>query len=275
MNLKPFVNISGTGPALVLIHGWGLHGGIWETVLPELEKHFTVHNIDMPGFGYSSVHNGEYNLDYLVNSIESVLPERCDIIGWSLGGLVATALALKCPDRISKLITVASNPSFVANEEWHGMQAQLLESFMAYLEEDYEGTLIRFLGIQTMGSATQKEDVKRLKETVFIHGQPSKKALRGGLKILHDINLVPLLSQLAMPVLRMYGRLDSLVPAKVAADVEDHIPGSKAIIYRKSAHAPFLSASNEFVDDVLEFLLPGAHLSEVSVGENAAGESAR
>lgn len=255
MKLLPFVKQSGTGPALVLLHGWGLHGGIWETVLPQLEQNFTVYNVDLPGFGYSPVHNGDYSLDYLVESVAAILPEECYLLGWSLGGLVATALTLKCQSKIKKLITVASNPSFVANENWHGMQAQLLESFMQYLDEDYEGTLIRFLGIQTMGSASQKEDIKLLKETVFIHGQPSKKAMKGGLEILHDINLVEQLSQLKLPVLRMYGRLDSLVPAKVAADVENHIPNSKAIIYRKSAHAPFLSNTDAFVEDVRSFLL--------------------
>ncbi len=258
MILKPYLKISGSGPNLVLLHGWGLHGGIWETVLAELESHFTVYNIDLPGFGYSPVFNGDYTLDYLVDSVESVLPEAesCFLMGWSLGGLVATALTLKCPEKISKLITVASNPSFVASDDWsYGMQATILESFMSYLEEDFEGTLIKFLTIQTMGSATQKDDIKRLKETVFIHGQPAKKALRGGLQILHDINLVSRLAELTLPVLRLYGRLDSLVPAKVASDVENHIPNSQAIIYRRAAHAPFLSVKDEFLTDVKKFLL--------------------
>jgi len=256
MNLNPFVKITGSGPALVLLHGWGLHGGIWETVLEGLENKFTVYNIDLPGFGHSPVHNGEYTIDYLVESIEKILPDRCYMMGWSLGGLVATALSLKCPEKISKLITVSSNPSFVSDDNWqYGMQKKVLESFINYLQDDYEGTLIKFLSIQTMGSVTQKEDIKRLKETVFIHGQPSKKALKGGLDILNDINLVSRLSELTMPILRIYGRLDSLVPAKVAADVDNHIPNSQSIIYRKAAHAPFLSATEDFIADVTEFLL--------------------
>ena len=255
MNLKPYVNVTGSGPALALIHGWGLHGGIWQTVLPQLEKSFTVYNIDMPGFGYSPVHNGDYDLDYLVESISAVLPERCHLLGWSLGGLVATAIAIQHPQRIERLITVASNPCFVAGDDWQfGMQAQVLESFMAYLEEDFEGTLIRFLGIQTMGSATQKEDIKLLKEAVFLHGQPSKKALRGGLQILHDADIIQRLAQLKLPILRLYGRLDSLVPVKVAETVGRLLPHSEVKIYRRAAHAPFLSATEEFIGDIRQFL---------------------
>ena len=254
MNLQPYVFKSGNGPNLALLHGWGLHGGIWETILPQLEAHFTVHNIDLPGFGRSPIHNGDYDLNYLVESVSKVIPEDSLVIGWSLGGLVATAIALDKPNKVNRLITVASNPSFVATDEWqYGMQANILESFIDYLEEDYEGTLIRFLGIQTMGSATQKEDIKKLKEAVFLHGQPSKKALRGGLQILHDMNLIKRLTELKQPLLRMYGRLDSLVPAKVAADVAAHIPESESVVYRKAAHAPFLSASDDFVADVIRF----------------------
>ena len=270
MKIKPYVNQSGSGPALVLLHGWGLHGGIWETILPALEENFTVYNVDLPGFGYSAVSNDDYTLDYLVESVASVLPtdEPFYLMGWSLGGLVATALALAHPDRINKLITVASNPCFVAADDWsHGMEARIMKSFIAFLEEDYKGTLIRFLSIQTMGSATQKDDIKRLKETVFIHGQPSKKALTGGLEILQDINLVPRLRELKLPVLRLYGRLDSLVPAKVIEDIEKYLPHSQAIVYHSAAHAPFLSSGDLFLKDVKQFLLADELSGTSQVGD--------
>ncbi|MET1256911.1 pimeloyl-ACP methyl ester esterase BioH [Aliikangiella maris] len=256
MKLKPYVEVTGNGPALVLIHGWGLHGGIWETVVASFANNFTVYNLDLPGFGRSPVHNADYTLDYLVAAVASVVPDDAYVLGWSLGGLVATSLALTQPQKVKKLITVASNPAFVADENWqYAMQAQILQSFIDYLQDDYQGTLIRFLGIQTMGSATQKEDIKRLKETVFLHGQPSAKALKGGLKILQSINLVKQLPQLSQPLLRLYGRLDSLVPVKVAAQIDELLPASQSIIYRKSAHAPFLSANDEFIEDVTSFLL--------------------
>ena len=262
MSIKPFVKQSGNGPALALLHGWGLHGGIWESILPQLEERFTVYNIDLPGFGYSPVHNGNYTLDYLAESVAEVLPEKSFLLGWSLGGMVATKMAISHPQKIEKLITVASNPCFVAKsseqssagKEWPGMKPEILGSFIDYLEEDFEGTLIRFLGIQTMGSATQKADIKLLKDTVFIHGQPSKKALRGGLQILNDEDLSGDLDKIACPVFRLYGRLDALVPKGVASAVDGLLPQSESKVYRKSAHAPFLSHAEEFVDDICQFL---------------------
>ena len=82
-----------------------------------------------------------------------------------------------------------------------------------------------------MGSETQKEDIQRLKETVFIHGQPSKKALKGGLNIFHDINLTTQLYKLKLPVLSFYGKLDSLVSIKVADEIVKYIPQVKFIMH--------------------------------------------
>lgn len=256
--LKPYGQIKGSGPNLVLLHGWGLHGGIWQNILPELQKSFTVHNIDLPGFGYSPLHNGEYNLEYLVASVESVLDKNQSyhLLGWSLGGLVATAITLNKAINVDKLVTVASSPCFVANDQWkNAMQPSVLKSFMDFLLEDYQGTLIRFLAIQTMGSKSQKEDLKKLKEIVFIHGQPAKRALSGGLKILQDVNLTSQLANLNCPLLRLYGRRDSLVTIQQAKQLDQLLANSPSIIYDNAAHAPFLSSSDQFLKDVKNFLL--------------------
>jgi pimeloyl-[acyl-carrier protein] methyl ester esterase len=264
-----FVSVSGQGPNLVLLHGWGLHGGIWQTVLPELEKHFTVYNVDLPGFGRSAEPLNQlqktadtesnsklnYDLEFVTESVVRVLPEKFNLIGWSLGGVVATAIASRYSKRVAKLITVASSPCFVANENWpHAMKQDVLTSFIEYLNKDYRGTLIKFLSIQTMGSPTQKQDIAQLKQTVFEVGMPSEIALKGGLEILDQVNFLPILADLQMPLLRIYGRLDSLVPVKAAKQVADYSPNSQAITFKKSGHAPFLSESDLFLAEVLNFI---------------------
>ncbi len=259
--IKPFCQINHSNPIesgkpnLALIHGWGLHGGIWETLIPQLEACYTVYNIDLPGFGRSPVSNGVYDLDYLVESVVSVLPEQCNILGWSMGGLVATKVALKYPDRIEKLITVASSPSFLANEQNpKGLNNSVLDTFIEYLSEDFRGALIKFLSIQTMGSKTQKEDIQRLKETVFLHGTPAEKALSGGLNILKQSDLNDSLKSLKMPLLRVYGKLDILVPVKSIASIDKLAPNSEKVLFLKSGHSPFLSQTAEFIDCVNCFI---------------------
>jgi pimeloyl-[acyl-carrier protein] methyl ester esterase len=259
---KPHVSVSGSGPNLTLIHGWGLHGGIWQTVLPKLEQHFTVHNIDLPGFGKSTIdesvwaeNHHEYDLEFLVRCLLAVIPQSTFLCGWSLGGVIATAIASKHPNRVNKLITVASSPRFVIDEEWpHAMRHDVLESFIDYLNKDFRGTLIKFLSIQTMGSATQKQDIANLKATVFEHGVPSEIALAGGLQILKDVDLLQVIQHLPMPLLRIYGKLDTLVPLRAAKQISELVPNSESKIFMKSGHSPFLSEGDDFVTLVSRFL---------------------
>lgn len=254
--LKPFIQSQGNGPDLVLLHGWGIHSGIWELVTEQLAQNYTLHLIDLPGFGRSPLPGGDYSLDMLTEQVLKVAPESAHYLGWSMGGLVATNIAVQHPERVSSLITVSSTPRFVEQDDWpHAMKENIMDSFCRYLEEDYQGTIIRFLAIQAIGSETQKNDIKRLRDTVFIHGMPASKALREGLALLNDVDLREELGLIKAPFLRLYGRLDSLVPAKAAEEIQQLAPMSRHHVFPKASHAPFLSHTNQFVDTVNEFLL--------------------
>lgn len=254
--LKPFIETTGQGPNLVLIHGWGLHSGIWDLVSKQLAQDFTVHLIDLPGFGRSPLPGGDYDLELLTEQILKVSPEKAHYLGWSLGGLVATNIAINHSQQVESLITVSSSPRFVQSDDWeYAMKPNIMDSFCRYLEEDYQGTIIRFLAIQAIGSETQKDDIKRLRDTVFIHGVPASKALRDGLALLNDVDLRPNLHKIEVPFLRLYGRLDSLVPVKAAQAVEQLVPNSRHHVFPKASHAPFLSHTEQFLDKVREFLI--------------------
>ncbi|AOE49183.1 pimeloyl-ACP methyl ester esterase BioH [Kangiella sediminilitoris] len=253
--LKPYVETLGKGPDLVLLHGWGLHSGIWELVTEQLAKDFTLHMIDLPGFGRSPLPGGQYDLDLLTEQVLKVAPEKANYLGWSLGGLVATQIAIQNPGRVESLITVSSSPRFVQSEDWeHAMKPNIMDSFCRYLEEDYQGTIIRFLAIQAIGSETQKADIKRLRDTVFLHGLPATKALREGLALLNDVDLRQDIKHIQVPFLRLYGRLDSLVPVKAAETIKQLVPQSEQHVFPKASHAPFLSHTDSFIEKVSEFL---------------------
>ncbi len=72
---------------------------------------------------------------------------------------------------------------------------------------------------------------------------PSAEALNGGLEILRTVDLRQALVRLPMPFLRLYGRLDGLVPRKIVPLLDDLWPESESILFDKAAHAPFVSPS--------------------------------
>ena len=101
MNFPLQVQTTGEGPDLVMLHGWGMHSGVWQTVVEALGKNFRLHCVDLPGHGRS--HNSEA-LTTLAKWTECVaqtmrprLAGPACWCGWSLGGMVATQLAQNYP----------------------------------------------------------------------------------------------------------------------------------------------------------------------------------
>ena len=247
-----YVEQMGQGPDLVMVHGWGMSGAVFDSVARELAQNFCVHLVDLPGYGYSQ--QTPTGLDGIVESLVTALPARCHLLGWSLGGMLALLLAVRHPQRVQSLITVASSPRFVAEPGWPGTKPEVLTNFAAQLMSDSHKTVDRFLAIQAMGSPTARDDVRRLRERVLARPEANTEALLLGLSLLCDLDLRSELQSLTRPALHLFGRLDALVPASVL----DVWPSSRALqqshLFMESSHAPFMTESNQFVRIVREFI---------------------
>lgn len=235
---------------LVLLHGWGLNAEVWDCITPELSSHFTLHLVDLPGFGRSAGF-GALSLEEMTRLVLEKAPEKAIWLGWSLGGLVASQAALTAPDRVQALVTVASSPCFTAHDNWPGIKPDVLSGFQRQLSEDFQRTVERFLALQTLGTESARQDARRLKSAVLALPMPSVDVLNGGLEILKTADLLETLSGLNLPFLRLYGHLDGLVPRKVVPLLDELWPQSRSIVFPKAAHAPFISHSSLFVNSLL------------------------
>lgn len=237
---------------LVLLHGWGLNADVWQSIVPRLSPHFRLHLVDLPGYGRSR-RAGALSLEEMALQLLPHLPARALLLGWSLGGLVATELALRAPQQVAGLISVASSPCFTAGEGWPGIKPETLETFRAQLNSDFQRTVERFLALQTLGTDSARQDARRLKEVVLAQPMPPVEVLDGGLAILREVDLRPRLPQLSLPFLRLYGALDGLVPRRIAAQLDAALPASPSVVIEKAAHAPFISHPDAFCQHILDF----------------------
>ncbi|WP_436857408.1 pimeloyl-ACP methyl ester esterase BioH [Citrobacter tructae] len=236
----------GTGNChLVLLHGWGLNAEVWHCISEELSSHFTLHLVDLPGFGRSQGF-GAMTLAEMTEQVLKQAPEKAIWLGWSLGGLVASQLALSHPERVQALVTVASSPCFSAREEWPGIKPEVLAGFQHQLSEDFQRTVERFLALQTMGTESARQDARALKKTVLALPMPPVDVLNGGLEMLKTVDLRESLKALTVPFLRLYGYLDGLVPRKVVPILDELWPQSESQVFAKAAHAPFISHPDAF-----------------------------
>lgn len=242
------IDISGQGQPLILLHGWGVNSSIFTPLTVQLPQ-YSCWRIDLPGFGDSQPIAGGF--DAWVDAIAAAIPDQSIILGWSLGGLLATAIAQRYPVKLAGLITVASSPCFLAKPEqdWPGIAPQVLRQFAMQLQQDLSKTVERFLALQAMGSNSARDDIRIIRELVLAKPQPDSQALAAGLDMLRDIDLRGNLPAIISPWLRLWGKLDGLVPRKVLPQLLEQ-NNTTDVLFAKASHAPFISHTEQFVAEI-------------------------
>jgi len=251
----------GTGLPIVFIHGWGLNSGVWQPCIELLKDKYQVITVDMPGFGINVDYQlSPYTLADIASTIHEAVGQPAVYIGWSLGGMVATEIACQFQESVKGLVTVASTPCFVeenTNEDqadWPGIKAEVLALFHRQLEQDTQKTINNFLKIQAMGSPHLRDDIKLIRNLVMQYPMPSKETLDDSLKFLEQEDQRSVLAKVSLPFLRMYGKLDGLVPKAVICQIDELAPKSEKVLFEKASHAPFISNLNEFNEALTKWL---------------------
>ncbi|MEO8104209.1 MAG: pimeloyl-ACP methyl ester esterase BioH [Betaproteobacteria bacterium] len=249
-----FVEVTGRGPNLTLLHGWGLNGAVWRGIREGLSRHYTLHVIDLPGHGRS--HGAPVStLDALVEAVAQAMPARSHLLGWSLGGHAALALAHRYPDRVDKLVAVCTTPRFTAADDWpHGKKPEILADFAKRLSTNYLATIRNFLALQALNQPQMRELIRTLQEAVGAHGAPSLTGLAASLDILRTSDIRAAVPAIAAPALVIQGDHDALTSIQAAQWLADHLPHSTYCLIEHAAHAPFLSHRDIFLDHLSAFL---------------------
>ncbi len=250
----------GQGPELVLLHGWGMHGGLLQSFAGQLGEHFHVTVIDLPGHG-NSAWNAPCSLEDWAKQVLECAPQSACWIGWSLGGLVAMAAAQLEPQRLQGLMLLASTPRFVTAPDWScAVDAKIFEQFATNLEVDAEKTLGRFLSLQVRSAEHGGELLRRLRHDLKQRPSATAAALSAGLELLQESDLRKQIENGSVPVFGVFGERDTLVPASVAELFEeDH----RAVL-EGAGHTPFLSHPDTCVEITRRWFASSEGFSDVS-----------
>ena len=262
----------GAGPALALIHGWAMHGGLFAPLVERLAARYTLHLVDLPGHGHACADPTALDPAPIAAELVDRVPDAV-WLGWSLGGQFALRAALDHPARVRGLVMVASSPRFVRGADWpHGVDAQVFRDFASLLQQDYRATLEGFLALEALGSTTARDDLRSLKAQAFARGEPSQHALLQGLELLDRLDLRAELPALQVPSLWISGRRDRLVPAGAMPAAAALAPGARSVVIADAGHAPFLSATATVAAEIDGFMQGVA--APAAVAADAGGRAA-
>lgn len=153
------------------------------------------------------------------------------IVGWSLGGQLATLLVDQIWKKYAEqkvLITLASNPCFVAQADWS--TAMPVETFMQFkksFEQDAISTLKRFGLLVCQGANSAKKDFVGMQKLI----RPQSIALlRQGLQLLEQLNLVELYENYQGKQLHVFAEHDALVPYQVVQNIDDLAANNLSVV---------------------------------------------
>jgi haloacetate dehalogenase len=125
---KIFARVGGSGPAVVLLHGFPQTHAIWHHIATELAKSHTVVCLDLRGYGWSAAPESQGGALYskramgedVVAAMSALGHLRFDVVGHDRGARVAYRLALDHPGRVTKLALLDILPTLAM---WEGMNA--------------------------------------------------------------------------------------------------------------------------------------------------------
>ncbi|MGH3247609.1 MAG: alpha/beta fold hydrolase [Trebonia sp.] len=267
--------IIGNGPPLVLIMGYGGSMETWDTQFADtLVQHNRVVIFDNAGIGSTQALPGTLTIDAMADQTSALISAlglgRPDVLGWSMGGMIAQALAVRHPAQVRRLVLSATYPGVgtdlppqanvraLTNGNGQAALGQLFPADQAMAAGAFTAVTSAYPAAFPPPAATVAAQLKAILE--WAHGTDPAGRLT---------------SRIGVPTLVADGTADRLVPVANAYTLARTIPGARLVLYPDAGHAFLFQEGASYAFLVESFL--GGRPQPLSVAairsEFAAGEA--
>jgi pimeloyl-ACP methyl ester carboxylesterase len=230
--IKVWYAVYGRGEPVLLLHGGLANANYWGHQVRALQRQYQVIVMESRGHGRSSRNQEPYGYDLMASDVVALLDhlkiKKTAIVGWSDGAIIGLDIAMKHPDRVSKLFAFAANsdPSGVADIASN----EVFNAYIARAGEEYKRlspTPTEYKGFVA--------DITKMWES-----QPKWTATD--------------LAAIKVPTWIVDGDRDEAIKRENTEFMAANIPGAGLLIQPQVSHFSFLQDPEKFNDDVLRFM---------------------
>lgn len=245
----------GTGPAVLLIHGFPLNRQMWQPqLLPLAETGYRVIAPDLRGFGDSEAPDSGYSMDGFADDIVALLDalkiERAVVGGMSMGGYILMNLLERYPDRVRAACFIATKS---AADDETGRERR--SAVAAEAERLGANPIIKIFAELLFAHETMQTKPELIAKVTSWMRDTNPKGLAGGLLAMRDRkDYTPLLGNFKQPSLVIAGAEDRAASPDSAATLIKGLTGCKSRIIEKAGHMVNMEQSQAFNDTLLGFL---------------------
>jgi pimeloyl-ACP methyl ester carboxylesterase len=235
----------GSGPDVVLLHGWGANGAAMTSIVTALAPSFTCLAIDLPGFGASPAPPSPWGVHDYAELVAGVLAERgiarASFVGHSFGGRISIVLAAERPELVDKLILVDSAGVRPSRSTWRRTALALAKAGQGLLAP---------APLNPLRDALRSAARNRLGSDDYRSAGPMRDTF---VKVV-DEDLRPLFPRIQAPTLLVWGESDDVTPISDARLMESEIPDAGLVVLPGAGHFSYLDAPDRFAAVARVFL---------------------
>ncbi len=244
--------VYGRGRPVILLHGWLGSWGLWQETMAYLGRHYRTYALDFWGFGESGKKRDTYAVQDFVTLVDQFMERlgiaQAPLVGHSMGGTVSLSVAIQNPERVNKVVVIGSpivgsslafplklaGYRFIANTIFSKMWA-------------FRGAMkvaSPFICADPRFPRMMDQDLSKLTVESFLLSIAS----------LRRADLRPMLPQLKIPVLGMYGDRDNIVDPCQWQPLLAGVPHAKIVRWQRAQHFVMLDIPQDFMENLKTFL---------------------
>jgi aminoacrylate hydrolase len=248
------VEVTGSGPDLLLVAGLGGRGAFWNKQIQPFAEHFRVITFDHRGCGNSTPDKVVYGAEHMAKDVlklmEAMGIAKTSLVGHSTGGAIGQHIALSKPEKLNRLVLSCS---------WAGPDTYLTELFrtrreiliscgpLAYL------TMGTYLAMPAAILQAQMKDARQFMEE-RLAAFPGLEVELSRINAVYTHDLRSRLHEITTPTLCIGSRDDQLTPPGFTQEMGELIPGAQTHLLDYAGHFAPIAATEAYNAKVLEFL---------------------